>query len=603
MPEQIGRYKIVAELGKGAMGVVYKAQDPAIGRFIAIKSIRLDALTEPAERQRLRDRLFREAQSAGILSHPNIVTIYDIAEEDGMAYIFMELVNGPSLEALLKAHQPPDGETLMSILRQVAAALDYAHKKGIIHRDIKPANIMVHEDGTAKITDFGVAKIVSQQMTQAGTILGTPSYMAPEQIQGATVNGQTDQFALAVIAYEILTGEKPFAGEHLTTLMFKIVQDEFVPPHRLNPTLMPSVQSVMQKAMAKRAADRYESCAEFINSLAAALNASEHWMPLPRGASASMPTGGSAERLSSQFSTTMQETVAAHPSELLEASAAGTSRRDEPAPSIPSAEVSIPPAPPSPGAVVLHEEQDAALKPLPPLEPVRAEEPSTAPLPAQKSKLGVWIGIAAVVAALAGGIFFFTRPQSTPQATASHEAAISEPQPPPPSPGAPEAAPPTSASTTTAAATPVTPALPARPPAPTEATFQLTSTPAEAEAVFDGNADLRCATPCSINLSMGRHTLMIRHEGFRETQRVFALPDDTGLIVNLEPTAGTLTLVTSPPGLTIVIDGQEQARKTPASLVLPVGPHRVQIMKGSERQDFTVDIRDGVISQKNIDWN
>src|SRR5579864_2487742 len=221
--DKIGRYQVLAEIGRGAMGVVYRAQDPAIGRVIAIKTIRLSDLTEEAERERLRDRLFREAQSAGILSHPGIVTIYDIAEENGLAYIFMEFVNGPPLEKLLLAAQTPDKETLLGIFRQVAAALDYAHKKGIVHRDIKPANIMIHEDGTAKVTDFGVAKIVSQQMTVAGTMMGTPSYMSPEQIQGGAVAGSADQFALAVIAYEVLTGEKPFAADYMPTLLFKIV--------------------------------------------------------------------------------------------------------------------------------------------------------------------------------------------------------------------------------------------------------------------------------------------------------------------------------------------------------------------------------------------
>src|SRR5579863_2827822 len=201
------------EVGRGAMGVVYRGQDPTIGRVIAIKSIRLKDLTDDAERERLRERLFREAQSAGILSHPGIVTIYDIAEENGMAYIFMEFVNGPPLEKMLRVEQTPDKETLLSIFRQTAAALDYAHRKGIVHRDIKPANIMIHEDGTAKITDFGVAKIMSQQLTQAGAIMGTPSYMSPEQVQGTPITGRADQFSLAVIAYEVLTGEKPFAAE------------------------------------------------------------------------------------------------------------------------------------------------------------------------------------------------------------------------------------------------------------------------------------------------------------------------------------------------------------------------------------------------------
>ena len=309
--EQIGRYRIVGELGRGAMGVVFKAQDPAIGRMIAVKSIRLGELTDDSERDRLRERLFREAQSAGILSHPGIVTIYDVAEEGDMAFIFMELVNGPPLEKMLKSEQAPDKETLLSLLRQVAIALDYAHKKGIVHRDIKPANIMVHEDGTAKVTDFGVAKIVSQQLTRAGTIMGTPSYMSPEQVQGTAVSGRSDQFSLAVIAYEILTGDKPFNAEYLPTLLYKIVREDFVPPHRLNPTLMPVVESVMLKALAKAPEERYETCVDFVDALAAACNASPHWVPLPRGGSTNLPTAGSGDRLSATEQEAMGETIAA----------------------------------------------------------------------------------------------------------------------------------------------------------------------------------------------------------------------------------------------------------------------------------------------------
>lgn len=265
--QQIGRYQVVGEVGRGAMGVVYQAQDPAIGRVIAIKTINLANLTDSAERARLRDRLFREAQSAGILSHPNIVTIYDIAEENGMAYIFMEFVNGPPLERLLLQPVPLSRDKILTIFRQTAMALDYAHRKGIVHRDIKPANIMVHDDGRAKITDFGVAKIVSQQMTQTGAMMGTPSYMSPEQVQGQSVDGRADQFSLAVIAYEVLTGEKPFIADYLPTLLYKIVREEPVSPHRLNPTLGPAIEEVLKKALAKDPDQRYANCADFANAL------------------------------------------------------------------------------------------------------------------------------------------------------------------------------------------------------------------------------------------------------------------------------------------------------------------------------------------------
>ena len=272
------------------MGVVYRAEDPAIGRTVAVKTIRLGDFSDATERERLRERLFREARSAGALSHPNIVTIYDIAEENDTAYVFMEFVDGQALEQMLVSGAPLDKQLILNVLRQTAAALDYAHQKGIVHRDIKPANIMVSVDGEAKITDFGVARIVSQQMTQAGTILGTPNYMSPEQIQGIPVDGRSDQYSLAVLAYEMLTGEKPHAADSLPTLLYKIAKEEPVAPRRLNPTLPPEVDAVFERALAKEPGRRYASCAEFVNALTAAVTASPGWQPLRRGSASSLET-------------------------------------------------------------------------------------------------------------------------------------------------------------------------------------------------------------------------------------------------------------------------------------------------------------------------
>ena len=562
--EQIGRYKIVGELGRGAMGIVYKAQDPSIGRMIAIKSIRLGDLSDEAERARMRDRLFREAQSAGILSHPGIVTIYDVAEEGELAYIFMELVNGPPLEKMLKAEQTPDSETLLSVFRQMAAALDYAHRKGIVHRDIKPANIMIHEDGTAKITDFGVAKIVSQQMTQAGMIMGTPSYMSPEQVQGGVISGRTDQFSLAVIAYEVLTGEKPFTADYLPTLLYKIVREDFEPPQRLNPTLSGDIEAVMRRALAKNSANRYETCAEFVAALSTACNASGGWIPLPRGASQDLPTGGWRQGMTGSEAETLAETIA-HPV------------------SLPAVEPVAAAALPEPMAAA------ASVPVLPPLESIRETTGrETRPEPSHTLR-NVLLGVAGLAAGVAIAFMLSQRP-GAPPATASPTAAPS------PVVSAEPAAP--AAAATAPKPAPTSPAAPAA----TDAAFQLTTNPAGAEAVFDGNADLHCTTPCSLNLPVGRHTFTLRHDGYRETQRVFTLPNDPGLIVSLEAAAGTLTVVTNPPGLAIAVDGHEQARKTPASLSLPVGQHTVQVLKGSEKQEFVIVIRDGVVSQKNIDW-
>ncbi len=648
--EQIGRYKIVGELGRGAMGIVFKAQDPAIGRMIAVKSIRLGELTDESERDRLRERLFREAQSAGILSHPGIVTIYDIAEEGDMAYIFMELVNGPPLERMLKAEQAPDKETLLSLLRQVAAALDYAHKKGIVHRDIKPANIMVHEDGTAKVTDFGVAKIVSQQLTRAGTIMGTPSYMSPEQVQGLPVSGRSDQYSLAVIAYEILTGDKPFSADYLPTLLFKIVREEPIAPHRLNPTLLPVVESVMRKALAKPPEERYETCIDFVDALAAACNASVHWVPLPRGGSTNLPTAGSGDRLTATSPDAMAETIAAPLVDMM-----GNPARAEPSPAFREAPVEM-------EATVAEVEAPAALRaegqtPKPPVATMETAPPIVAPAsvkppaepvaeahasepaagspavavpawtpsgrpekpPAGSGWRSLLLGLLAGIAVV-GGVLFFMRHQGPPlsrdavpdasnqsvsPAPATNPAATTAPTTPPapvvatPAPAAPASGPETAPS---AASTPAASTPPPVSAAPNEAMFQLTTTPPGAEAVVDGAPELRCISPCSLTLPLGRHTLVVRHAGYREVQRVFTLPSDPGLIVNLEPQMGTLSLVSTPPGLTIVVDGQEQTRKTPASLSLPAGPHRIQIVKGGDKQEFVVDVRDGVFTQRNVDW-
>src|SRR5258706_9347777 len=265
--DRIGRYKIVRELGRGAMGTVYHAIDPNICRPVAIKTIQLSGVRTPEEQERLRERLFREARSAGILSHPGIVTIYDVEQQGDLAYIAMEYVDGPTLDQLL-SEQAVTAEKMFSVLGQSAVALDYAHQKGIVHRDIKPANIMIASDGTAKITDFGIAKITaSDQFTMTGSIVGTPHYMSPEQVQGRAFDGRSDQFSLGVIAYEMLTGEKPYTGEHLTTVVYKIVAEEPVLPHRLNPSLGGAIESVIRKGLSKRADARFRNCQELMEAL------------------------------------------------------------------------------------------------------------------------------------------------------------------------------------------------------------------------------------------------------------------------------------------------------------------------------------------------
>ena len=602
----IGRYQILGELGRGAMGIVYKALDPAIGRTIAIKSIRLQDLTEEAERERLRERLFREAQSAGILSHPGIVTIYDIAEENGMAYIFMEFVNGPPLEKMLLREQTPDKETILSIFRQTAAALDYAHRKGIVHRDIKPANIMIHEDGTAKVTDFGVAKIVSQQMTIAGTMMGTPSYMSPEQVQGGAVSGRADQFSLAVIAYEVLTGEKPFVAEYLPTLLYKIVRENPLPPQRLNPTLGAAVETTLRRALAKSPESRYETCSDFVNALAVACQSSKNWMPLPRGASQNMPTVGSQEGLDA----TIDESHAMHHSETVADMA------------------------PPPGSSTGPPRGKTDI----PIEPIARR------LPARESShvlRNVMLSAAALALVSVAAFLAVQKYSASPPAQAPPEAqpdaasgpATSTPQtasaPAEPAPAAaasepekqtppttidpadapktdtppPEAAKPTpqSAPRETAPAETLPVAVTPRhtAPAPSESTFQLTTAPAGAEAIFD--LGQKCTTPCSMALANGRHTFVAHKAGYREAHRIIEIPRDSGLIVDLIRATGMLSLTSLPAGCSIVVDGQEQPQKTPASLTLGVGQHRIQVLQGARKEEFMIDIRDGAIVNRAVE--
>lgn len=276
--DSIGRYRVIRELGRGAMGVVYLAEDPAIGRLAAIKTINLDNLSEPHEVQALQSRLFREARSAGILSHPGIVTIYDIQYSGHTASIVMEFVEGVTLfDRMNQGALQPD--EVLSMLEQTAAAMDYAHSKGVLHRDIKPANLMVTPSGKVKIADFGVARLDSQKTATSGMVLGTPSYMAPEQISNKSLSPAADQFSLAVVAFEMLTGRKPFHADSISALLYNIVFQPPIPVRELNPSLSPAVEIALRKALAKAPADRYASCTEFVDALKTACRTRKTWRP------------------------------------------------------------------------------------------------------------------------------------------------------------------------------------------------------------------------------------------------------------------------------------------------------------------------------------
>jgi serine/threonine-protein kinase len=269
--ERIGRYQIVSQLGRGAMGVVYRARDPKIGRDLAVKTIKLGDHADPQEIGGLRRRLFREARSAGQLSHPGIVTIFDADEQDGLAYITMELVEGRNLAETPVADLDPKAkvEFAADLLAMAGSALDYAHGRGIVHRDIKPANIMVTPRGI-KIMDFGVARIASSELTQTGMVVGTPNYMSPEQVRGARIDGRSDQFSLGVIVYELLTGTKPFNARNLNTTLYKLVNEDPAPLQRYDPSIPPALARVVLRSLAKMPNHRFNTCSEFASSFAKA---------------------------------------------------------------------------------------------------------------------------------------------------------------------------------------------------------------------------------------------------------------------------------------------------------------------------------------------
>jgi eukaryotic-like serine/threonine-protein kinase len=263
-----GRYEIVGELGRGAMGVVYKAMDPVIGRTVAVKTIRLSEEGTGLSRPELLTRFQTEARAAGLLTHPNIVVVFDAGEEDGLYYITMELVEGKSLQALLDGgHAFPLPRTLR-IMEQTCGALQFAHERNVIHRDIKPANLMLTADDTVKVTDFGTAKILQfGTVQQTAHVMGTPSYMSPEQVKGRAVDGRSDIFSLGVMLYEMVTGEKPFPGQNITTVIYKIVNEDPVPPRQIDPSIHPGISAVIMKALVKEPDQRYQSCREMLEDL------------------------------------------------------------------------------------------------------------------------------------------------------------------------------------------------------------------------------------------------------------------------------------------------------------------------------------------------
>ena len=268
MISQLGRYEIISELGQGAMGVVYKARDPLIDRVVAIKTINLALALD--EKEEYEGRFYQEAKAAGRLSHPNIVTIYDVGKNGDIAYIAMEFLEGYELRNIINENGSLPISQVLDIVAQVAQGLSYAHEHDIVHRDVKPSNVMVVRDGHIKITDFGIARMpYSAVQTQTGMVLGSPKYMSPEQVMGKSIDQRSDIFSLGVMLYEMLTGQSPFNGDNVNAIMYQTLNAIPSPPNSLNPEVPEMIDFIVAKALAKKMEDRYQSAKDFAVDLRA----------------------------------------------------------------------------------------------------------------------------------------------------------------------------------------------------------------------------------------------------------------------------------------------------------------------------------------------
>jgi len=265
--DKIGKYEVIGSLGQGGMGIVYKALDPDIKREVAIKVIRFDLISEESKGEEVKRRFIKEAQAVGKLLHPNIITIYDVGKEKDLTYIVMQYVDGKSLQRMIDSGKKFSLSEITQLMNQVCSALEYAHQSGIIHRDIKPANILIDKSGTPYIVDFGVARFMASTLTQSGTVIGTPSYMAPEQIMGKSVDKRADIFSLGVILYELISGRSPFEADSITTVIYKIINEEPAPLNRVKTALPAEFEHIIYKALAKDPNARYQSCEELTKDL------------------------------------------------------------------------------------------------------------------------------------------------------------------------------------------------------------------------------------------------------------------------------------------------------------------------------------------------
>jgi eukaryotic-like serine/threonine-protein kinase len=603
--QSIGRYRLLGELGRGAMGVVYRAEDPNIGRTVALKTQRLDVQGE--EQQELLRRLRQEARSAGVLNHPNIVTIYDAGEQDTLFYIAMEYIEGRTLQSMFTPGVPLPIDQVVEIARQVCAGLDYAHARQIVHRDIKPANIMITPEGGAKIMDFGIAKTGSG-MTSAGQVLGTPSYMSPEQVKGKVLDGRSDLFSVGVILYEAVTGQKPFTGDNITTIVYKIVNEEPLPPREIDLTVHPGLNQVITRALCKNLDGRYQRGWDLARDL---MNY--------KSLAASAPSADESD-----------QTIALSTAQLREHAAALQQQ------AVTAAVTSATPAASAP-ALALEKTSDNPVAAPKPALPAGTEKPA-APAGAMARSTIILLAIVGVLLLVVGvesramwrahlarmqaSVIPLpatttaappTAPSAATAAPPANETASTSPVPEKPSAAAPSKVdePPVSTTTTDAAAAKKSDKKPARSSAKktegaetqvvapalisVNGVLRAMSTPEGAEIVVDGKA--QGATPITVpEMSPGVHTVTFSKAGYRSETRNVEVERGKRAQINavLISSMATVSVNSTPAGASVLIDGNETGKLTPAQVQVAEGGHKVTLkLQGWHTAETSFSLKPG----------
>ncbi len=618
--QNIGRYQIESELGKGAMGVVYKATDPNIGRAVALKTLRLDV--HGIEQEEMLRRFKNEARSAGVLNHPSIVTIYDAGEDQGLFYIAMEFIEGRTLGELIQEHRVLPVEQVISITRNICAGLDYAHNKGIVHRDIKPANIMITPEGAAKIMDFGIAK-VSGSLTSTGQVLGTPNYMSPEQVKGRQLDGRSDLFSVGVMLYEMLTGEKPFMGQGVTTIIYKIVNENPIPPRDLDITIHPGLSAVVTRTLAKDPYERYQTGAELMSDLEnykaygsdanstmisatgafdrATIDQGDATLigpgpvvpkPVPAPAPASQPLARQA---------TGAQPAAARTSQMPQAATGATKASGTGAVAGPATQPT--PAPASPPPVVA--------------KPPASMSQKIASAGARGSGK-LFIGVVAVLVLIAGVVGISRhnarkraalndqqqfqqamqqaqqaidlakqaeqlanppgQPATSADATQPPDTSASQP-PPDTTPAAPDP---------NAAKAPATPVSAKAKAKTTTGDLLISSDPAGAHVDIDGQTRPEWVTPFTAEkLTPGKHNITYTMANFGTEKRAadVAAGKKGSVDAKLTTSVGSVKVASTPAGADILLNGHPTGQKTPATLNLPPGSHSIKLHKDGFQDD------------------